>query len=505
LTDGNYALLGIQNGDAITLNNPTAGTYDTIHVGTGKTVTVTGLAISGINAADYTLASTTAAAAIGIITPATVTASLAGTVNKVYDATLAAALGAAKFTFTGALGTDVVTLVNPTTGAFDTKDVGTGKTVSVAGLTLAGANAGDYVLAATSVAGPIGAITPAPLTVTAVADTKIYDTTAGSSAIPSVSGLQGGDTTIASQTYDTADLGIGKTLTPTVVVSDGNRGADYTVALVNSTGGVIIVNPSAGIYVPTVGSVPTTAITTAAGTIVTGPVPVLVPLGGVAPVKPLVAVDTTITGMAGTSVAAARPGLATPTTVPPIAYLPPMTPSVVSVGQVVTGASSDGSASSTTLLTVNPRAATFTVPDSALQLLITFPVADDRSVFAQATVYVANGQAQVSLDPARGTLSAAGTQQPATQSLEETMTSPGDHKLEFGLTLGTDLTIVTKDSPTTAALVSGTDATLLKIALGRAVIDAYTKLHASKIPAVRLLPGADLTTPPAAPAVTNPR
>jgi hypothetical protein len=496
LTGGNYALAGIQNGDAITLNNPIAGTYDTLHAGTGKTVTVTGLVISGSNMTDYTLASTTAAGRIGTIIPATVTAGLTGTMNKVYDATLTAALGAANYTFAGTLGTDVVTLADPTTGAFDTKDVGTGKTVSVGGLTLAGANAGDYMLAATRIAAPIGAITPAPLTVTAVGATKIFDTTVGSSAIPAVSGLQGGDTVVASQTYDTAQVGTAKTLTPAAHVNDGDGGADYTVTLVGSTGGVIIANPSAGVYVPTVGNVPQTGVTSAAGTIVTSPIPALVPLGSAAPATQLVAVESTITGMAVQS----APGTMN---VPRTAFLPPMTPSMLRVGQVVTGAYSDGSANTMRVIEANARSATFTVPDSDLQLFITLPLANESGIFAQVTVYVADGQARVSLDPARGTLSAADTQQPATRPLEETMTSPGGRKLEFSLSLGTDLTIVTRNFGADAALISGADATLFKIALGRAIIDAYTKLHAGKIPAVRMLVTTDLPTPPPVPAATR--
>jgi hypothetical protein len=495
LTHANYTLVGTLNGDAISLNSPT-GTYDSIHVGAFKTVTFANLSLSGSDTADYTLASPTAAAAIGAITPATVTANLGGTVSKVYDSKLAATLAAANYTLTGVLGTDAVTLNDPSTGAFDTKDVGTGKTVSVGGLALAGADAGDYVLADTRAAGPIGAITTASLIVTAIAATKTFDTTVGSNALPTVTGLQGGDTAVASETYDTAQIGTGKTMTPAAVVNDGNGGADYTLTLVDSKGGVIIGNPSSGVYIPTVGNVSDTGITNASGTLVTGPIPALSPLVSLLPATQLLAFDSTIAGVPAPAV----PGL---TDLPIIAYLPPMTPSAVSVGQAVTGTYADGSAASMTLLAVNPRSVTFTVPNSALQLFVSVPVAGDRGIVAQVTVYVANGEAEVSLDSAQGTASAPDEPQPATESLEETLTSPGDQALEFGLTLGEDLNIVAENLSTTAVLISGTDATLLKITLGRALIDAYTKLHAGKIHAVRVLAGAGLTTSPAAPAVHN--
>ena len=62
--------------------------FDTARVGTGKTVTVTGLTLSGAAAGNYTLATTTATTTANItavtLTP-TVTAA-----NKVYDGTTSA-------------------------------------------------------------------------------------------------------------------------------------------------------------------------------------------------------------------------------------------------------------------------------------------------------------------------------------------------------------------------------------------------------------------------------
>ena len=83
LVAGNYTLGGIIGSDVVALNDPTAGTYDTIHVGTGKTVSVTGLTLSGANSSDYSLVATTASGAIGTITTAQLTAALTGTVSKV--------------------------------------------------------------------------------------------------------------------------------------------------------------------------------------------------------------------------------------------------------------------------------------------------------------------------------------------------------------------------------------------------------------------------------------
>ena len=61
--------------------------------------------------------------------------------NKVYDGTTAAT---ASCTLTGAIGADVVTCSGNAT--FNTAGVAAGKTVTVAGITLSGAAAGNYTL-----------------------------------------------------------------------------------------------------------------------------------------------------------------------------------------------------------------------------------------------------------------------------------------------------------------------------------------------------------------------
>jgi filamentous hemagglutinin family protein len=68
LTPNNYALAGAVQGDNVVLNNPTDGRYDDKEAGTGKLVTVSGLALLGGDAGNYALASTQASGAIGVIT-----------------------------------------------------------------------------------------------------------------------------------------------------------------------------------------------------------------------------------------------------------------------------------------------------------------------------------------------------------------------------------------------------------------------------------------------------
>ena len=61
-----------------------------------------------------------------------------------------------------------------------------------------------------------GEITARAITVTATSDTKGYDATTASTAIPTITSgtLAGTDTASFTQTFDTAAAGTGKTLTP---------------------------------------------------------------------------------------------------------------------------------------------------------------------------------------------------------------------------------------------------------------------------------------------------
>ncbi len=84
-------------------------------------------------------------------------------------------------------------------------------------------------------------ITPAPLTITATANTKIYDSTTSATAMPNVSGLKGSDTvTGMTEVYANANAGFGKTLSVSAyIVNDGNNGGDYTVNPLAKNSGVI--------------------------------------------------------------------------------------------------------------------------------------------------------------------------------------------------------------------------------------------------------------------------
>ena len=85
--------------------------------------------------------------------------------DKVYDATTTATINADSATLSGVLSGDTVTFAAASaTGAFATKNAGTGKVVNVSGLSLSGADAGNYALTQPTTT---ASITKAGLTVTA--------------------------------------------------------------------------------------------------------------------------------------------------------------------------------------------------------------------------------------------------------------------------------------------------------------------------------------------------
>jgi filamentous hemagglutinin family protein len=179
LAAGNYSLTGgVIAGDSVTLNDPAKGAYATKDAGSGILVTVSGLKLGGASASNYMIANTSISGAVGEIDAKVLTATLNGNVSRVYDATRIATLSSSNFKLTGAYASDGITLGAPTTGTFDTKDVGSGKTITASGLTLGNNAAGDYVLASTTVTTATGIITPYPLTVTLKTPVaKAYDGT----------------------------------------------------------------------------------------------------------------------------------------------------------------------------------------------------------------------------------------------------------------------------------------------------------------------------------------
>src|SRR5207244_4079605 len=114
-------------GDTVTVDASGAtGTFNNKNIGTGKTVTIAGVTISGADAGNYTLtggSSTTTADITAKALTASVTAS-----NKTYDGTNAATISGCSLT--GVIGAEVVTCSAGGPNTFSDKNVGTGKTAA---------------------------------------------------------------------------------------------------------------------------------------------------------------------------------------------------------------------------------------------------------------------------------------------------------------------------------------------------------------------------------------
>src|SRR5205085_11806504 len=128
-----------ERGDVVSLTGGTAAFGDK-NVGTGKTVTLAGAGLSGTNAGNYILDSV--APTTADITPLHITGTFTST-DKQYDGNTSAT--AANRSLLGAIAGDAVSLTGGT-ATFNDKSVANGKTVTLAGASLSGGDAGNYIL-----------------------------------------------------------------------------------------------------------------------------------------------------------------------------------------------------------------------------------------------------------------------------------------------------------------------------------------------------------------------
>ena len=210
--------------------------------GTGdSTLNVTSYTINdGDGGNDYTV---TTQSAGGTITPASLTI-IAASDSRVYDGTTSATITP---TYTGLItvGGDTITGLAE---AFSSKNVlGPGEsTLNVTSYTVNDGDGGNDYTVTTRHA--TGSILPAPLTITAASDSRVYDGTISSTLVPTVTGLMtvGGDTvTGLAQAFGSKNvLGAGDStlIVTSYTVNDGNGGNDYTVTT-PSAGGTITPAP----------------------------------------------------------------------------------------------------------------------------------------------------------------------------------------------------------------------------------------------------------------------
>jgi trimeric autotransporter adhesin len=175
--DTSGALLsGVIGSDDVTLDGSTAtGSFADKNVGSGKALTVAGFNLAGANAANYTL---TISPLLGSIESRVLHINGFAATDRTYDGTSAVSVGAAGISFGAGdlvVGDDVsfdFSSLASAVGTMADKNAGNGKAVTIAGLAITGADAGNYTIVATTNVN----IARATLTVTGIPNlTKNYD------------------------------------------------------------------------------------------------------------------------------------------------------------------------------------------------------------------------------------------------------------------------------------------------------------------------------------------
>jgi hypothetical protein len=189
MLNGSPALVGIIGTDQVSLSGSAIATFSTRNAGAAIPVNVTGLSLTGADAANYILSQPVLNANISTDT---LTISGLSASNKIYDGTTAATLTGTP-ALVGIFSNDQVSLSGTAIGTFVTRTAGSLKLVKVTGLILAGADAANYTLIQPSLRANI---TPATLTISGLsASSKIYDgtTAAALSGSPALVGIIGND------------------------------------------------------------------------------------------------------------------------------------------------------------------------------------------------------------------------------------------------------------------------------------------------------------------------
>ena len=176
LTKGtNYTLTGFIGSEGTGITVTGTGTYSDKNAAADKAVTFGGLTLTGTGAGNYTLNKSTLTGA-GTITRRALTLGAVAAQSKTYDGTTAADAGKFRAALNNAVAGDNVTAA-AATATFNDKNVAAAHRIDYTGVALAGADAGNYSLAATMAQGD-GTIMRRTLTVgTVTAQTKTYDGT----------------------------------------------------------------------------------------------------------------------------------------------------------------------------------------------------------------------------------------------------------------------------------------------------------------------------------------
>ncbi len=198
------------------------------NVAVNKLVTASGIALSGTAASNYVL-STTSATSLASISRLAVTG-MYSVADKVYDGSTAALITSRDLLAVPAADHAGISLVGGS-AVFNSRNAGSGVSVTGSGFTLSGTEVANYTLAA--VANPTANIERRVVVGTIAAVSRVYDGTTTATFVSAVAGvLAGDDVSIGASNAQFADRRVG---TWTVSADLALAGADAGNYVVNAT------------------------------------------------------------------------------------------------------------------------------------------------------------------------------------------------------------------------------------------------------------------------------
>jgi gliding motility-associated-like protein len=216
-------------GDDFTIEK-TGAIFNNKNIGTSKAVTVNGITLTGTDAGNYTITSSTAAGTASI-TVKSLTISAIVT-DKQYDGNTTATATLTDDRISG----DVLT-VNKTGATFNNKNIGTSKAVTVNGITLTGTDSGNYTLTSATAAGT-SSITVKSLTISATASDKVYDGNTNA-LVTFIDNRISGDVLSVnktSATFNNKNIGVGKPVTVSGINLTGIDADNYILSSSTASG-----------------------------------------------------------------------------------------------------------------------------------------------------------------------------------------------------------------------------------------------------------------------------
>lgn len=239
LSAANFTVSGLVGADTFTVTK-TTGTYSSADAGS-RTVTVSLTAADfapGAGALAGNYAFPTSITGVGQIDPKLLTLSK---VQRVYNGLTT--LAGSSYTLSGVLASDLAAVsvdASAVSGTFDTRSAGTGKRVTLTGISLTGARSANYTVAPSLTDGAVGVITPATLSFTGpTAISRVYDATRNAqidNSAPIVwTGLYAGDDVsldniAATGLFNTKHAGVNKPVTVSAYTIKGADAGNYALA-----------------------------------------------------------------------------------------------------------------------------------------------------------------------------------------------------------------------------------------------------------------------------------